>query len=162
ELADWVKKLRSLPVGELNEELLAKAFTNCHSAAEVYRLEAIEKVFGSLDGIKPKTLAELCQQMRQNLAGIWREPALQKHKKTNRKQKDIEAEVMRGYALANATLDGALKKFPEEWALHLAKAAIAHDQVNYQQELAKSSDFSEKRAEALAGFQRAAKLYAAK
>ena len=33
----------------LDEELLAKAFTTCHSQAEVYHLDAIEKVFGALD-----------------------------------------------------------------------------------------------------------------
>jgi hypothetical protein len=40
------RKLRALNVGELNEELLAKAFTTSHSTAEVYRLESVEKVFG--------------------------------------------------------------------------------------------------------------------
>src|SRR5262245_34915961 len=45
ELAGWIQRLRKLPCGEPNEELLAKAFTTSHSSAEVYRLEAIEKVF---------------------------------------------------------------------------------------------------------------------
>ena len=54
----------ALPIGEIDETLLTRAFTTCHSTAEVYRLDAIEKVFGSFDALKPKTLAELCQQMR--------------------------------------------------------------------------------------------------
>src|SRR5262249_9703892 len=52
ELAGWVKRLRGLPCGEPDEELLARAFTTCHSSAEVYRLEAIETVFGPLGGLK--------------------------------------------------------------------------------------------------------------
>lgn len=162
DLAEWIVKLRKLPGAELDEELLAKAFTTCHSSAEVYRTEAIEKVFGPVGGLKPKTLAALAQQMRENLAGLWREPAEQKDKKTNRKQKDIQAEVIRGYSVARATVETALKKFPDDWALTLARAAILHDLTNFEQELAKSSDFSAKRDEALAGFARAAKLYAAK
>ena len=74
--------------------MLVKAFTACHSSAEVYRTEAIESVFGPMDGLKPRTLAGLAHQMRTNLAGLWREPAEQEKKKTNRKKKDIEAEVL--------------------------------------------------------------------
>jgi hypothetical protein len=162
ELGLWVRKLRALNVGELNEELLAKAFTTSHSTAEVYRLESVEKVFGSLDSIKPRTLAELAQQMRQNLAGVWRDPALQKDKKTNRKQKDIQAEVLRGYELCHAVLGRFLKKYPEEWSLHLARAAILHDENGYRQEVEKTSSFSKQREQALAGFKEAARLYAAK
>ncbi len=160
ELAGWVRRLRGLNVGDIDEELLAKAFTTSHSSAEVYRLEAIEKVFGSIDSLKPKTLAGLAQQMRENLSGLWREPAVQKDKKTNRKTKDIQAEVLRGYSLARAVTDNSLKKFPDEWSLHLAKAALLFDENNYLQEVAKSSDYSRRREEALGLFRRAAELYA--
>ncbi len=160
DLSKWIKRLRALPGSELDEELLAKAFTACHSSAEVYRIETIEIVFGSVTGLKPKTLAGLAQQMRENLGGIWRQPAEQKKQQTNRKQKDIEAEVMRGYAVARATVENALQKLPNEWALQLAKAALLHDETNYRQQVAKGSDFSHKRLEALASFQKAAQLYA--
>ena len=43
ELAGWVKRLRKLPIAEIDEKLLTKAFTTCHSTAEVYRLDAIER-----------------------------------------------------------------------------------------------------------------------
>jgi hypothetical protein len=162
ELSGWVAKLRKLPIGDLDEELLAKAFTTCHSSAEVYKLEAIEKVFGSLAGLKPKTLAELVQQMRENLAGLWRKPEVQKDKQTNRKTKDIEAEVLRGYSVAQAVIDDGLTKFPGDWSLHLAKAALWHDENSYHQEVAKSSEFAERRNAAMAQFKKAAQLYAAK
>src|SRR5207245_5986250 len=90
DLAGWVNRLKKLPLGELDEQLLAKAFTACHSTAEVYRSAAIEKVFGPLGGLKPRVLAGLAQQMRENLAGVWRRPEEQKDKKTNRKTLDIQ------------------------------------------------------------------------
>ena len=161
DLAGWVARLHKLPLGDPDEELLAKAFTACHSSAEVYRAEAIEKVFGPIGGLKPKTLAGLIQQMRENLAGIWRKPEEQNAKKTNRKSLDIRAEVLRGYEVANEVVADALKKYPDDWSLVLAHAAVLHDEANYQQEIKKNSAFSHKMQEAYAEFQHAAKLYAA-
>ncbi len=160
ELSGWVKELRQLLLKDLDEELLVNAFTKCHSSAEVYRLEAIEEVFGRLDKIKPRTLASLVQKTRENLAGLWREPAEQQKQKTNRKQKDIQVEVLRGYELANKVISDALKQFPNDWSLTQARAALLHDETNYRQEVAKSSDYSKKRDEAIAAFQKAAALYA--
>jgi hypothetical protein len=162
DLSGWVARLRKLPLGDPDEALLAKAFTTCHSSAEVYRSEAIEKVFGPIGGLKPRTLSELAQQMRENLAGIWRKPEEQNDKKTNRKTKDIQAELKRGYAVARATVEDALKKFPNDWSLVLARAAVLHDEINFLQELQKSAEFAPRRQEAYAEFERAARLYAAK
>lgn len=160
ELSALVTRLRALPLEKLNEELLAKAFTTCHSTAEVYRLDAIEKVFGSVDKLEPKTLAELVQQMRANLVGVWREPAEQKDKQTKRKQKDIEAEVLRGYEVARTVVENSLRGHPDDWSLQLARAAIEHDENDYRKVIKPDSKFSERRDEALAGFKRAADLYA--
>jgi hypothetical protein len=162
ELAQWVARIDKLGLGEIDQELLAKAFTTCHSSAEVYRIEAIEKVFGPIAKLKPKTFAALAQQMRENLTGQWRDPAEQKNKKTNRKSKDIQVEVQRGYAVARAVVERGRKQFSDEWSLRLAHAALLHDENNYQQELAKSSDFSAKRQAALVEFRKAAEEYAAR
>jgi hypothetical protein len=159
ELGHLVGRMRKLKLGDVDEDMLAKAFTTCHSSAEVYKTEAIERVFGPLGQLKPKTLASLAQTMRGNLASIWRAPAEQEKKKTKRKQKDIEAEVRRGYDVALATVENGLKKFPDHYALVCAKAALLHDQVTYEQEIAKSSDFSARRQQALALFQKGADRY---
>ena len=161
ELGQWLRRLRALPFKELDEELLAKAFTTSHSQAEVYRLEAIEDVFGSIDSLKPRTLAELIQQMRGNLAGVWRMPDVQKQNSTNRKKHDIEAEVRRGYELARSVVRQALERNPDHWALMMADAAVMHDENEFQQELNKSSEFSERRRAALARYREAAERYAA-
>src|SRR5690606_35848829 len=69
ELAALVKRLDALPIEEIDEDLFVRAFTTCHSSAEVYRMEAIAKVFGPLENLDPKTLASLPQRMRTNLVG---------------------------------------------------------------------------------------------
>ena len=74
ELSQWIKRIRALPIKDLDESLFSTAFTTCHSSAEVYRTEAIEQVFGTADALSPKILAQLAQQMRQNLAGLWQLP----------------------------------------------------------------------------------------
>ncbi|VTR95174.1 Uncharacterized protein OS=Isosphaera pallida (strain ATCC 43644 / DSM 9630 / IS1B) GN=Isop_3573 PE=4 SV=1 [Gemmata massiliana] len=162
ELSDWVARIKKLPgaAGELDDEAVVRAFTACHSSAEVYRTEAIEAVFGPLGGLKPKTLAGLADQMRTNLAGLWKEPANQEKNKTKRKKKDIEAEVLRGYQVAQAVLADGLKKFPDRWALLAAQAGLMHDEINYRQELSKASDFSAKRTAAFKTYRRAAEEYA--
>jgi hypothetical protein len=160
ELAGWVKRLRALPIKDLDESLLATAFTTCHSSAEVYRTEAIEQVFGAADALSAKTLAQLAQQMRENLAGLWRAPAEQEAKKTHRKKKDIEAEVLRGYGVARQVVADGLKRTPDDWRLTLVQACIAHDEATYRQEIATSSEFSHDRLNALEEFKKAAELYA--
>ncbi len=159
ELSELVARLRKLPLMELDEERLAKAFTTCHSTAEVYQLKAIEKVFGSVEKLEPKTLAELIQKMRSNLATVWRLPATQENAKTKRKKKDIQAEVIRGYQVANEVLTRGLKEHPEDWSLALAAAAVKHDENDYRSELAPDSSFSDQRNAAFALFERAANLY---
>ena len=158
ELAELVRRLRELPV-ELDEDLMQRAFTTCHSQAEVYRLEAIEEVFGELESVKPETIAALTQGMRTNLGGLWREPATQETAQTKRKKKDIQAEVQRGYAVARDVIDEALDRYPNEWSLHLADAALAHDENNYRREISPNSEFVDQQQKAFGEFQAAAQLY---
>lgn len=160
ELTQWVKKLRELPIEPVDEALLAKAFTTCHSVAEVYRLEDIEKVFGDSDSLQPNTLAGMIQTMRSNLATIWRKPDVQKSNKTQRKDKEIQAEVFRGYEVAKSVLEKGLEKYPDSWSLHLALACILFDENTYQYELTKDSQFTARRASAFERFVDAANLYA--
>lgn len=160
ELAEWVARIKKLPVKFPDDELVVKAFTACHSSAEVYKTDAIEKVFGPLGTLQPRTLAGLAQQMRANLAGLWREPAEQEKQKTKRKKKDIQEEVLAGYVVAKQTIADGLAKFPDHWALLLAQASLTHDELNYKQELAKAADFTAKRQRAFDTFQKAADEYA--
>jgi len=160
DLAAWVARIRKLPIKDLDESLLARAFTTCHSTAEVYRIDAIERVFGAIDALDAKTLAQIVQQMRSNLTGIWRMPAQQEQQKTQRKQKDIEAEVLRGYRVANAVAERGLVKHADDWRLRLAQACLALDENTYRHQIAPSSKFSEQHAAALGQIREAADRYA--
>jgi hypothetical protein len=165
ELSEWIARLEALPIEaageELDEELVAKAFTTAHSSAEVYRIETIERVFGALENLGTKTQAQLVQTMRTNLGGVWRDPAQQEEKKTRRRQKDIQAEVVRGYEVARTVVERALGDHPDDWALLLARASVLHDENDYQRELDKKTDFAPRRTAAFAEFHRAAERYAA-
>ncbi len=160
ELGEWIARLRTLGV-EIDEDQLAQAFKTAHSTAEIYRLETVEQIFGPMDTLDPKMLAGLVQTMRENLLEVWRDPALQKDKQTNRRQQDIEAEVRRGYELARTTLARALEKHATSWQLWLAQATIEHDENNYAATLKKEAQFSDRRKAAFATFARAADAYAA-
>ncbi|CAN5213392.1 hypothetical protein BH23VER1_BH23VER1_07620 [soil metagenome] len=160
ELADWVKKIGELGVGALDEDVLVSAFTTTHSSAEVYQIEAIEKVFGQTDSLKPETLAALLQTMRANLASIWRRPEIQQQNKTKRTDAEIKAEVLRGYAVAESVLEAGRERHPGSWQLQLAWAATQFDRNNFQKELADDAGFAARKKEAFAAFAEAHRLYA--
>lgn len=160
DLSRWVAELRTLPIPAPDQQLLAKAFTTCHSSAEVYRLEAIRQVFGSLEGLEPSTLAALLEQMRGNLATVWRRPDVQEKAKTRRKQKDIEAEVIRGYEVAAAVVEDGLQRHPADWSLLLARATLRHDENDFRRETGNDVKYSERRLAALGDFAAAAAAYA--
>ncbi len=161
ELAGWVTRLRALPIDSLDETKIAEAFVKTHSLAEVYRLEDMQTVFGPLGAMKPDTLASLVQTMRTNLGSVWRAPQIQQDAKTKRTDKDIQAELLRGYSTALDALESALIAHPSHWGLRLAHSTIAFDQITFENSLSRDSDFMARREQAFAGFQRAAELYAA-
>ncbi len=161
ELQKWISRLRQLHLDELDEDSLVRAFTTCHSTAEVYRLEDIEDVFGSIDSLKPATVAGLVQKMRTNLSTAWRQPRVQESKKTNRKEPEIRLEVLRGYDVAEQIIEDGLSRTPDSWQLQLSKACIQYDRNAYQQEIKKSSDFTQKQNLVFSEFAAAASAYAA-
>ncbi|MEC9327080.1 MAG: hypothetical protein VYC63_04140 [Verrucomicrobiota bacterium] len=159
ELANWVSKLQSLPIGEINQDKLAEAFTKIHSRAEVYKMTAITKVFGTFKEMSPKTVAALANTMRVNLATVWRDPKTQQDAKTKRKDDEILAEVMAGYEGIDNILGNTIEAHPEDWRLHLRRACLALDKINFQQESKKSSTYTIDRKNSYEMFSKAAELY---
>ncbi len=159
ELSAWVKRIRKMSLEDLNEDLLAKAYTTCHSSAEVFRLESVKSVFGELEDLKPETIAALCQTMRSNLSSNWRDVRNQEAKQTNRREPEVQKEVLRGYDVASKLAAEALVAAPDSWQLHLAKACLMYDQNAYSQTIQKSSEFSDRRDAAFEQFQVAADKY---
>lgn len=159
ELRQWVQRIRKLPIEEIDEKKLARAFTTCHSSAEVFKMDAIEGVFGDISTLKPETVASICQTMRMNLASVWRNVRTQEALQTKRREPEIQQEVLRGYRVAEDFARRALEAAPDNWQLTLTLACLAHDQNDYAQSVAKSSEYSEKRLAAFASFADAARKY---
>ncbi len=162
ELADLIPRLSKLSTEELDQDLLLQAFFTCHSTAEVYQSKQIEEIFGKIENVKPEIIAKLAQRMRSNLAQSWRDANVQKTAKTKRRKKDIEKEVLQGYAVAREVLNDAMNRHPDNWALLSVDAALLHDENNYQSELANTSEFSPRRNQAMTSFQKASEKYIAK
>lgn len=160
ELTHWLKRLKALPIeGTIDEQLLVQAFMTCHSVAEVYDVDDIERVFGAFGSVGAGTMANLIQQMRSNLSGLWRDPNVQRDSKTKRKKQEIYAEVARGYQVAQGVLKQALQQYPDDWQLLLTQATIAHDENDFLQEIDPSSDFTSRRNSAFERFAAAAGAY---
>ncbi len=161
ELAEIVGRLSKLVEKDLDDKLLVDAFVTCHSTAEVYQLDEIEKIFGRVGSVKPETIAEIATRMRTNLATMWRDAKLQQDKKTKRKKKEIEQEVVDGYELAQKLVRNALQENKDEWSLVTTQAELMHDENNYRAGLENSSEFAPRRKQAMELFQKAAGMYAA-
>lgn len=151
-----------LPTDEsLDEAIIVNAFTTAHSAAEVYHPEDIQSVFGPVDAIPVKTLAELLQSMRERLARQWRQVAVQQQAKTKRTDKDVDAEMRRGYELLVSMIE---KRFATEpsWKLQATLGSALFDWAEFdygkQVELA---IYTARRDRAFEAFVKAAQLYAA-
>ena len=149
ELASWMEKIRKLPIKDLDATLIAGAFKTSHSAAEVWDDGSLQRVFGGLDNVDAKVLTQLVTGMRENLLTIWRRPSVQEDNKTNRKQKDLEREVMQGYVKGLAMTAMGLQAHDDYWGLRVVQGALMHDLNNYRAELKKDSGFASDRAEAL-------------
>ncbi|MEJ7590443.1 MAG: hypothetical protein WKF77_02770, partial [Planctomycetaceae bacterium] len=159
ELSSWVQRIRALELKDIDEKWISSAFTKVHSSAEVYRQDDLEAVFGNVQDMKPETLASFLQSMRNNLSTVWRAPQVQQDSGTNRKKKDMEAEVVKGYETALSLCMNALAKHPADWQLLITQGCLLHDLNNFNSDLAKSSTFIEQRKVALNVLKSGAEAY---
>ena len=164
ELSKWAAEVRSLPVDEIDEKLLVRAFRTCYSAAEIFSTARLEAVLGDISELKPETIASLSQTMRVNLSGQWRSVKNQEENKTKRTAPEILREVHRGYMVAGDMTQKAIDANPENWQLQLAKACLEMDQNEFQNEFmvkpkSEKSNYSLLRKQAMQAFANAAQLY---
>ena len=161
ELSKLLERLKRLPLDPLDQKAVVGAFSSAHSRAEVFRVQDIEAVFGPIDQMRGETLSELLQTMRERLAGQWRAPRVQQEAKTKRNDKEIEAEVTRGYELVLELITQGLAKLPNNWRMHLVHGAAMFDWAEF--DYGKKVDLAiyvEKRDRAFQSFEKAASLYA--
>lgn len=162
ELAELVKGIRALDLGESFQEELTEAFISCHSQAEVWRVESIERVFGTPDALDATTLAAMTSRMRLNLAGLWPNPKLQEAYKTNRRDTELQEQILQGYAAATGMIERALDRQPEEsWKLRLQLAALRFEESNYRSTIAPDNRHAGIKRAALDAMAEAAEQYVA-
>ena len=161
ELATLARELKSSVPGAPDEKALVAAFAAAHSQAEVYRTEDLEAVFGPVRELSPATLGELLQSLRGRLAGQWRSPKTQQQAQTHRSDRELSAEVTRGYTLLSTLVDQGIAGAPADWRLHLARGAALFDWAEFDYgNKADLATYGAKRDAAFAALEQAAALYA--
>ncbi|BDS05935.1 hypothetical protein NT6N_09750 [Oceaniferula spumae] len=161
ELAKLIKKIRAFNLDESFDKEFADAFIQCHSKAEVWRVESLETVFGDLEKLDAKIAASLLRRMRGNLANLWPNPKLQEEAETKRKDKELQAQVLKGYAAASDLCENVLKHHPGDWALQVQKSALIYEESNYRATLGSHPEHSANKRLGLNGLASACEAYSA-
>ncbi|MEM7603495.1 MAG: hypothetical protein AAF357_19040, partial [Verrucomicrobiota bacterium] len=141
------------------EEELSDAFIQAHSKAEVWRIESLEKVFGSVENLDPDTITSLLRRMRQNLAGLWPSPKLQQQAKTKRTDKELKAQIFHGYEAAQDLCASAAEKHPDSWSLPIQLAALNYEESNYRAALDSHPEHSAIKLDSVASIASATEQY---
>jgi len=160
-LAGLLHSLRSVEgLAPVDDALVVQAFSAAHSPAEIYRREDIERIFGDVADASPGTLRQLASSMRQLLAGQWRKPSVQQQAGTRRTDRDLVAEVTRGYELAREIVEHALDADAGDWKTRTVLGALLFDAAEflYGQKVDLAT-YTSTRNEAFAQFSRAASDY---
>ncbi|PQJ28233.1 hypothetical protein [Rubritalea profundi] len=161
ELSELIAQVKSLDLDDKFQKEFAEAFTSAHSTAEVWRLETLKKVFGSTKEIEPEVVASLLSRMRTNLAGLWPKQKLQIDAKTKRTDKEQQAQVLRGYAMALGLCKASLNHHPDQWRLMVQMAALTLEESNYKSSIGSNSEHSSDKLASMELFAKAADAYIA-
>jgi hypothetical protein len=158
-LSRAISGLRSMGLTPKPESMVA-AFDASHSNAEVYRAQDIAMVFGPMESMATEARRALASSMRSRLAGVWRNPQVQDQAKTKRTNAELNAEVVRGYALARE-LAGEADPSPNwEQAALLADLTYDASEFLFGQDVDMAT-YLAMRGDAFARYARAADLYSA-
>ena len=161
ELAKLVEQVRSLQLDETFDEEFSNAFIQAHSQAEVWRVEALESVFGDLTSLDPETLAALLRRMRTNLANLWPDPKIQQQAKTKRSDKELQQHVLKGYQAAKGIASNALQRHPGDWRMQIQLASLAYEEINYKSTINPNAKTSATKRHSLDALAAAAAAYTA-
>lgn len=161
KLAGTLDELRKLGFGDLPTPSVVAAFGASHSDAEVYAVADVERIFGPVDSMSDGTRRELASGMRQRLVTIWRSPQVQQQSETRRNDRELAAEVLRGYEVAIDLLppsDGPADPAAWEGACTLADLLFDKSEFLYGQK-ADLATYAEVRNQAFYHYARAAAMY---
>ncbi|MEL7472130.1 MAG: hypothetical protein AAGK04_02350, partial [Planctomycetota bacterium] len=111
------------------------AFAACHSRAETYERETVERVLGPIDGIAPAVAASMAGSMRSGLNGDWRNREAQQDAGFQRSESELRAIVERGYELAIDLIDSAIERSKaDKWEFALTKASLVYDRMRFRRQ----------------------------
>lgn len=161
KLAWTLDQLRSLGLGDMPNASVVEAFAASHSEAEVYDLADIERVFGPVSTLSNELRRSIAANMRTRLVSTWRNPQIQQQNQTRRSDREMAAEVMRGYDVAIALLPAMdTSTDPASWegACTLADLLFDKSEFLYGQK-ADLATYSEVRNQAFYHYARAAAMY---
>lgn len=158
-LTNLISEIRALKLPASFEKEFTNAFVTAHSTAEVWRLDTLQKVFGPTEKLSPDTVAELVAKMRINLIALWPNPKVQQDAKTKRTDKQLQAQILKGYDLASTLLNNSLAENPESWKLNLQQASLIFEKSNYQATLGSNPSHANNKQQAFDLFAKAAQQY---
>jgi len=139
-LSKLITEIRALKLPASFEKEFSNAFVAAHSTAEVWRLNTLQTVFGATEELEPDTVASLVSKMRTNLITLWPSKKVQQDAKTKRTDKELQAQIIKGYDLAQTLLK---------------------ERSNYQSEIDSNKEHSANKTEALKLFEKTAQQYIA-
>ena len=159
-LADILATLKEMGVENLDDEIIVKAFTQCHSNAEVFQAEDIINVLGPMEQLDPMTSARLAGQMQTALNTTWRSEKTQEQAGTRRTDQEIRLEVERGYSIVIDLLEAAIESEPDRWQLQTQLGQALFDLAEFKHQADPSLEtYVPLREAAFASFRKGAELY---
>lgn len=161
KLAEVLSAFAAMDLEAMAPEALVEGFAACHSSAEVYQVEDIERLLGPIEAMQPRMATALADNMRRNLNSRWRSSQVQTTAGTKRNKVQMEAEMERGYLLAERILARSIEQEPDGWMNVLVRAALMFDFAEFSHERDPDMrDYAPIRDSSFASFQHAASLYA--
>ncbi|MCC6320224.1 MAG: hypothetical protein IT438_02170 [Phycisphaerales bacterium] len=162
QLGTLLAEFRKAGLKQASPSSLVAAFSASHSQAEVFDPADIAAVFGPIKAIPPQVTIELCDTMRKRLGSIWRNARVQQEAGTKRNDRQIAAEVIRGYDVAAELAEAALAGEPGSWRAAVLMADLRFDKAEflYGQKV-ELATYAGLREQAFSGYQAAADLYVA-
>ncbi|MBX9737319.1 MAG: hypothetical protein K2X32_10380 [Phycisphaerales bacterium] len=160
QLKDTLSELASVGLTKFSAPQLVDAFASSHSDAEAYARSDIEAVFGKLDAMNADVRSTLATNMRQRLAGAWRQPQVQQQAGTKRTDKQLSEMVRSGYATAISLAQAWGTADAKSWEAKQTLGDLHYDlsEFLYGQK-AETPVYSAERARAFEAYREAAELY---
>lgn len=131
QLGTLLAEFKRLGLESPPTDKVVAAFAASHSDAEVFGESDIVAVFGPTQSLEANSAAAIAESMRSRLGTIWRNAQVQQQAATKRNDKQIAAEVLRGYELALRLVESAAAGDTRDWRARMLLADLQFDHAEY-------------------------------